>query len=116
VPTKAREYVSVDGLGELQKCQGLLAAMTRLMRERFNSQREDRRATFCARVLLTVADVEEEALSVSEILRFSNGRFPVLWLNLTCDPERVTQAEIDFLEATYSLRLLGEIRSETHFR
>lgn len=94
----------------------MLADITKFVRGRFRSQHDERRATFGGRVLLSELDVEEEFLSYEEIRRFSNGTFPVLWLNFTFDPDKVGCEEIQALEDTFSLSLLGEVESEKPFR
>jgi hypothetical protein len=116
MPTKAREYVSVSGMGDLVKIQSMVADITKLVREQFRSQDDERRGTFGGCIIRSEKDLEEEALSYPEIRQFSGGTFPVLWLNFTFDPEKVSSEEVQAFEETFSLRLLGEVESAKPFR
>jgi hypothetical protein len=116
MPIKAREYVSVEGIGDLTKLHAIMAEIAAVIRERFRSHLiGERRATFSCRIMLSEQEVKDDCRSADEFRQFTDGMYPVLWMNLTFDPEKVAVEEIQELEALFSLRLLGEITSDAPF-
>jgi hypothetical protein len=115
VTTKAREYVSLAGLGDFTHLQKQMREYTTVVRA-LSAGYSARRASFEARILFSIADVENEFLDLNEIIPHSKGLFPVLWVNLTYDPDRLSQDEITFIEQKFSLELLGVIESEEPFQ
>lgn len=114
--TAAREYVSLSGVGDLQLCRQILSDITTEMRNSFDSQKVTRRASFFVRLLLNEHDVEEENLSLDDIINHSKGVFPIVWVKFTFDPEKVDQQEIQQLEQKFSLQLIALFEDNTQFR
>jgi hypothetical protein len=111
--TSAREYVSMTGLGDLNKCREMMEEYGKSVRK-LNS--ESKRASCYARVFTSEADILDECRDVQEIQQHTRGVFPVLWVNLTYDPSLLREEEILALEAQCNLSLLGVVHADWPFR
>jgi hypothetical protein len=115
MPTKAREYIALNSIGDLAASRGLLDEIESSIRAKFHSNLSDRRASFFCRILSNDEEVEDECLDLASVRQLTNGVFPILWLNITFDPDRVAIAELSSLESALSLAILADGSSERPF-
>lgn len=115
MPIAAREYLSNEGVGDAESCKHLLESIKREMRRTFSAHLESRRAGFQACILRDYDNADDEAVTNDEIDAHCDGTFPVVFVNITFDPERVDSAELTCVEQQFQLCLLGTAESDAKF-
>jgi hypothetical protein len=115
MPTAAREYLSKTGVGDMRACEHLLAEVTCVIRESFDTQNSNRHANFLARIIVDEQECEEEGISKDEVELHSQSIYPFLWINFTYDPTRVPPIAILALENRFELTLIGTAESDSDF-
>jgi hypothetical protein len=94
--TASREYVAHWPAGEWR------AAADRLVTTLRAWNAAARRVNWDIRWLESVADADEEDVPVAEVV--ARGGFPVAWINLTFDPDRLSTKELAGVEQGFELR------------
>ena len=111
MPTAAREYVSLLQLGDFQGCQGLLRQCGDALRG-LNPATGPKSVSFSGRILVSENDITDEALDSKVIHSFSKGVFPILWVNITYNPQRLTPESFLSVEQAFSLQLIATAESK----
>jgi hypothetical protein len=99
----SREYVSLRGLGHRHECEVLRDELLNWTRKQ-NAIHQ--RASIFLRIMLSDEDVEDEVWSeeiIEQIVRLAARRYPFLWLNITYNPETLTESELETVETQYQL-------------
>jgi hypothetical protein len=111
MPTTARKYLSLSCLGDFQGCRELLRQCWDAVKG-LNPPTGPKSVSFFGVILVSEEDITNEALDSKVIHSFSNGVFPILWVNITYNPERVVPEAFRSVEQAFSLQLIATVESK----
>lgn len=110
--TACREYVSKLGLGSREDAfrirDGLAEAIRALNRER-------RVANFHLRVMSSREELDDEDVDPEKAMTVAGNVFPLVWANITYDPQIVTETALRNIEDSYELHVIGSGVSERNY-
>jgi hypothetical protein len=106
--TASREYLSGFKLGNYQACIQLRDAVVAAI-QALNEHGEV--ANFYARVVNGSDELVDEDVDVQQVNAVTGEQFPLLWLNLTYDPDQLSEKQLEELEQQYQLTLTATARS-----
>jgi hypothetical protein len=72
-------------------------------------------ANYHARVVTSPEGLADEDIDVERVTTLSGGRFPLLWLNITYNPDRLPAQQLTAIEQRHQLALLETARSNLDF-
>lgn len=104
-----REYVSCYGIVAPQVTIESLAALKELL-DSLRQQHPSLR--FRAKLFRKRGELEQELLDPELLLAKAGGPLPIIWLNLSYDPNELDSRTFSALEAKCQLVLLGEFHDE----
>lgn len=108
MPTASREYVSGFWLGDYEACIQFRDAVVADIRALNINERV---ANFHAGVMTSPDDLVDEDVDVQQVTAVTGGRFPLLWLNITYNPERLAEERLQEIEQQHQLTLIATAQS-----
>lgn len=104
----SREYLSRHGVGNSAECELLKQSISQQL---YTWYSEKKITGHCVVTLSSESDIINEDLVDFEIPKLTDGRFPVVWVNVTFRPPQFSQPDRDEFEATHDLQLICETES-----
>jgi len=104
----SREYISRQGIGNSEECELLKQRASQTLRS-WLLEREIE--GFLVRTLSSESDIIHEDLMDFDIPKLTDGRLPVVWMNVTFLPPQFPQSDRNTFEGTHHLQLICETES-----
>ena len=104
----SREYISRQGVGNPAQCETLKLSIGRQLRAWCVEKSIE---GYVVVTLFDESDIIDEDLADFEIPRLTDGRLPVVWLNVTYRPPQYSPPERDAFETAHDLLLIRETES-----
>ncbi|GAA1229551.1 hypothetical protein GCM10009665_19990 [Kitasatospora nipponensis] len=108
--TAAVGYASLQGLGSREGCLEALRAMAEVL-ARVDRDAGGRAANFASMVFGSAETVEDEGIDPEVMHAVTGGTYPVAYLTVSYDPDRLPAVELEALEREFDLRVLGRTSS-----
>lgn len=104
----SREYISRHGVGNFAKCELLKQSISQRL---YAWYLEKKITGHCVVMLSSESDIINEDLVDFEIPKLTEGRLPVVWVNVTFRPPQYPELERCDFETTHDLMLICETES-----
>jgi hypothetical protein len=107
----SREYVSLIGIGNREECIRLLFDLHKEL-ETLSNEKIIIGST--AQTLYSLEQIQEEQMDPKPILAVCQGRYPLVWANVTFDPAVIDRARLTEVEQKF--RCVYTNGQEIHYR
>jgi hypothetical protein len=100
-----REYISKRGIGNGAECESLFENLCILLH---TMSKDKLIAGFTVRLLASDQDIWNEELEEYDLLKYSDGKMPFVWVNITYFTPQFDSANQERFEVEQDLILVGE--------